>query len=114
MITNTIKVDQKFIKRAGLLFNASLPDILSELLQNSRRAGATRIDITFDEDIDGYVKDSVFTIKDNGVGFFSEGTDINLGSTKWDETTQVKEDPAGCGIFSLAHCENVSISANNY
>ena len=40
MITNTIKVDQKFIKRAGLLFNASLRDIFTELLPKEWRGNA--------------------------------------------------------------------------
>ena len=46
-------VSSKTITKVTRLFNGTIGDILGELLQNSRRAGASRIDIACCADQDG-------------------------------------------------------------
>ena len=102
-MTNTFKIgiNPKILDKARNFFNSTTKDIINELLQNSRRAGATKVKVTKS------VNTNTVTIEDNGVGIFSNGVAINLGGSEWDEETQKREDPAGCGLFSLANLDSV-------
>lgn len=93
-----IQVSPKLIEKASRLFNATLKEVLNELLQNSRRAGASRINITAMER-DGQ---QWIVIADDGCGFRDEAT-ILLGESGWDDGTVCREDPAGMGVFALAN-----------
>lgn len=95
---NTFRVglNTKILEKARNFFNASLTDILNELLQNARRAGATLVTITLNPTT------MALTVEDNGSGIFRDGIAIDLGGSGWDGTMQASEDPAGCGLFSLA------------
>lgn len=95
----TIAVSDKIIQQAPALFNASLTDIFTELLQNSRRAGAQSVKITMEKrnETDWII------FQDDGIGFFSNGVEIILGGSGWEESIQKSEYPAGMGIFSLAN-----------
>ena len=94
--TFRIGINPKLLEKAQNFFNASLTDILNELLQNARRAGATCVAITFN------TTTTTLTVEDNGSGIFRDGIAIDLGGSGWDGTMQASEDPAGCGLFSLA------------
>ena len=45
---------EKVLRKSPELFNQSLPTVLAEVLQNSRRAGATRVEIEANEENPGY------------------------------------------------------------
>ena len=82
------------------MFDASAETILSELLQNARRAGSTHIDIT--------VKmtsawDAQITIKDNGQGIENPAIILSYGENDWENDTTVREDAAGMGFACLAN-----------
>ena len=91
-------VSPKTITKVTRLFNGTIGDILGELLQNSRRAGATRIDIACCADQDG----ARLTLVDDGTGVADPQTMIALGDSGWSERIHEAEDPAGMGVFSLA------------
>jgi len=95
--TFRIGINPKLLEKARNFFNASLTDILNELLQNARRAGSIHVAIAFNPTT------MTMTVEDNGSGIFRHGVTINLGGSGWDGTMQASEDPAGCGLFSLAN-----------
>lgn len=99
-MTRTIKatVSQGILKRATRLFDASTTDILNELFQNARRAGATDLHL-YPHEING---EQYIALVDNGKGIDDPATLLNLGHSEWENKTQVSEDPAGMGFFSLA------------
>ena len=97
----------QIIKQAPALFNASFNDILTELLQNSRRAGAKTVKITIEkrDEIDWMI------VQDDGIGLFAHGVQITMGASHWQESIQENEHSAGMGLFSLAN-RGCSIDAN--
>ncbi len=70
-----------------------------ELLQNSRRAGAARVDISATPLGDGAFN---VVVRDNGRGLDDPAKLVGLGSSDWDAATEAVEDPAGCGFFALS------------
>lgn len=87
-------VNQRLLTKADRLFTGTLDGRIIELLQNARRAGATKVTITND---DGWV-----TVRDNGQGISDFTKLLNLGGSGWDDSCEKSEDPAGVGIFCLA------------
>ena len=81
-------------------FNATTADILSELLQNSRRSGATAVAVT--------KADHLITISDDGRGISDPQALLAFGRSNWDRPTD-NENPAGMGIYSLARAGDVTI-----
>ena len=67
--TFKIEVSETIIHQASALFNASLEDIFTELLQNSRRAGATSVHIS----LETIEEQELLCIEDNGIGMFDHG-----------------------------------------
>lgn len=91
-------VGQSMIGRVTRLFNNSVEDVLTELLQNARRAGAARIDIdSFD-----LADRQVLVIREDGSGIDDPAKLVTLGDSGWDSEIAHREDPAGMGVFSLA------------
>lgn len=91
-------VGQSMISRVTRLFNNSVQDVLTELLQNARRAGATRVDIdSFD-----LADQPTLVIRDNGTGIDDPAKLVTLGDSGWNQEIAHREDPAGMGVFSLA------------
>lgn len=91
-------VGQSLIGKVSRLFNNSVTDVLNELLQNARRADASRIEIDVVDD-DGR---SILVVRDDGSGVADPAKLVTLGDSGWNEATQHREDPAGMGVFSLA------------
>lgn len=92
------QVDPAAITKVTRLFNNTLVDTLAELIQNSRRAGATVIDLDVAE-ADGQ---SWLVIADDGAGIADPAVILALGRSGWDDNIARREDPAGMGVFSLA------------
>ena len=94
-------IHQDAIHRVSEFFNATTHDIMNELLQNARRAGASRVDVTT----------GIWTIKvsDDGAGIADPTAILAFGQTGWDDPDALSENPAGMGIYSLARCERVEI-----
>ena len=101
-MTNQINVGinpQKILQVASKIFNATMRDILIELLQNCRRAQANNVWINSE-----LIKEGLYRVmvKDDGNGFSLTEDSITLGGSNWNEEIQEQEDPAGMGLFSLA------------
>lgn len=99
------------VDTAGLLakidrmFDASPVTVFSELLQNSRRAGAKLVTII--------IKDNVI-YEDDGKGVEDPAILLNLAARGWDDATQDSEDPAGMGFFCLSGFEQVHVESLNW
>ena len=103
MKTIQATVSPRLLKKATRLFTGTREGRVIELLQNARRAGATRVEIT---NLDG-----VATVRDNGSGIQDFATLINLGASGWQPSLDASEDPAGVGVFCLAP-RTVAIRSN--
>jgi hypothetical protein len=91
-------VGQALITKVSRLFNGTASDVLNELFQNARRAGATRIDVGLGE-CDGR---PALLITDDGSGIDDPASFVTLGQSGWNSEIAHREDPAGMGVFSLA------------
>jgi len=69
--------------------------VVGELMQNARRAGASRIDFTVDID------NKTATALDDGCGISDFQMLIALCDSGWDEQVQLIDKPFGMGLFSL-------------
>jgi hypothetical protein len=103
------EVSQDLIQKADRLFLNSDASVWTELLQNSRRAGATCVEIQIDEQPE---KQCLVTIRDNGKGVSDFRKLVMLGKSGWDQETEKKEDPAGMGLFALCRSE-VEVHSGN-
>lgn len=91
-------VGQALITRVSRLFNGTLGDVLSELFQNARRAGAKGIYVALYNLPDG----PVLSIHDDGRGIEDPAKLLTLGDSGWQSDILRREDPASMGVFSLA------------
>lgn len=91
-------VSQAAISKVGRLFNGTVSDVLNELFQNARRAGASLVEVEM-LDLAGH---STLVIRDDGRGIDDPAALVTLGHSGWDATIAQREDPAGMGMFSLA------------
>ena len=87
-------IHQDALTRVPDFFNATNRQILNELFQNCRRAGATRVDVS--------VSERAVTISDDGRGIENPQTLLSFGQTGWNGDTTRSEHPAGMGLYSLA------------
>src|SRR5580765_7564443 len=94
MNTISAQVNPRLLTKANRLFTGSLSGRIIEILQNARRAGATRVEITNDG--------GLVTVRDNGKGISDFSKLLDLGNSGWDEEFESSEDPAGVGLFCLA------------
>jgi hypothetical protein len=109
MIVKTIKAQvntKALLKNASSLFSGDFKDIATELLQNSRRAEASQVEITVDED--------KITFKDNGTGIQDPSVVLNIATSNWDDEIVNSEHPAGMGVFSLAARKGVVIRSQDW
>ncbi|AMK23266.1 MULTISPECIES: ATP-binding protein [Sphingomonadaceae] len=100
MLPSTIsaRVSQDAITKVTRLFNGTITDVLNEMLQNSRRARSTGIDV----DIAQFDGQPTLLISDDGSGIDDPTTILTLGQSDWGADLVRREDPAGMGVFSLA------------
>lgn len=102
------EVAAEAIEKVGRLFNASIDDIMGELLQNARRAGATKVVI--DQITDPRFGEAV-RVCDNGVGLAGPRSLFSLGHSDWSQALSRSEDAAGMGFFALANRGAMIIAA---
>lgn len=88
------KVDQRLLTKAERLFSGSKEGRITEMLQNSRRAGAKTVWIE--------CRQSKVTYVDDGHGLSDFGQLLAMGFSGWSDDVEAAEDPAGSGFFSLA------------
>ena len=95
-------VSQSILKKAPRFFG-SPQSILTELFQNSFRAGAKTVTITWNKE------NRVLQFKDDGCGCKPEDL-IVVGESGWSKDSPAV-DPAGIGVFSILrpeYCEQVT------
>ncbi|MDE0334234.1 MAG: hypothetical protein OXI64_04695 [Defluviicoccus sp.] len=105
------RVHDSALKRVTRFFTSSFYEIFVEGLQNSRRAGATRVRVTVDtpagQPADGAPEPSetplTVTVTDDGVGIQNPAVLLSFGENGWSDDLVAREDAAGMGILSLAH-----------
>ncbi|CCW17322.1 hypothetical protein EBBID32_16610 [Sphingobium indicum BiD32] len=92
------QVDPAAITKVTRLFNNTLGDVLTELIQNARRAGASLVDL----DVTDTETARWLLVRDDGAGIADPAIVLALGKSGWDDAVVRREDPAGMGVFSLA------------
>ncbi len=104
------RIHESAVKRVTRIYAATAAEILAEILQNSRRAGATRVriavtapaarpDETATETGDTPL---IVTITDDGAGIADPAVLLSFGENGWDDALVRREDAAGFGFASLA------------
>ena len=103
------RIHESAVKRVTRIYAATLADIFAETLQNSRRAGATRVHIAVSGS--GGAPDAgepyfTVTVCDDGAGIADPAVLLSFGENGWDDALVRREDAAGFGFASLArrHC----------
>ena len=97
------RVHDGAIDRVTRFFNATLADAFVELVQNSRRAGATRMDVVTQARPEAEASGGIrVTVTDDGDGIADPAVLLSFGESGWDEDTARREDPAGIGVYALS------------
>ena len=94
------RIHESAIRRVTRTFAATLTDAFSEILQNARRAGATRVRVTLTGPADS--GPLTVTVTDDGAGIADAGVLLSFGENGWNEDLVAAEDAAGMGMLSLA------------
>ena len=92
------RVGDSAIDKVTRLFSASLADIFTETLQNSRRGGANRVAATIEQDGDT----TRVTLIDDGAGIADPAVLLTFGESNWKAGIAEAEDPAGFGLLALS------------
>lgn len=75
---------------------------ITEMLQNCRRAGATRIDIE--------LEDSYLRITDDGCGITDPAALFVAGMSGWSEEVMLRDEPFGLGFrAALLNCDEIAV-----
>ncbi len=97
-----------FLKNFGEVFSGE-QICIQELLQNSRRANASKIQISINP-----TAPCSLTIKDDGSGISDFQTLLTLGQSDWDRSTTKNENPFGLGFFAMLYAaKRIKIKSNN-
>ena len=98
------RIHDSAIRRVTRIYASTLSDVMTEALQNSRRAGATRVRIavgTLVEPSSGEPRFTV-TIADDGAGIADPAVLLSFGENGWSDDLVRREDAAGFGFASLS------------
>ena len=98
--------EKKFFSSMKHSFASSF-SIIPEMMQNSRRAGATKVEFTFNPDT------KTLVVSDDGEGIDNFAVLLSLCDSGWDQSTMQADNPFGMGFFSLFFaCEEVQVESN--
>ena len=75
------RIHDSAIRRVTRTFAATLTEAFTEILQNSRRAGATRVRVA----VSGSDGDLAVTVTDDGAGIADPGVLLSFGENGWSE-----------------------------
>ena len=97
------RVHDGAIDRVTRFFNASASDAFVELIQNTRRSGATRLDVVTEAVPEAEASGGIrVTVTDDGDGIADPSVLLSFGESGWDAETAEREDPAGIGVYALS------------
>ena len=97
------RVHDGAIDRVTRFFASSLAEAFIELIQNSRRSGATRVDVVTEAVACAGASGGIrVTVSDDGDGIADPAVLLSFGESGWDEDTARREDPAGMGVYALS------------
>jgi mannitol/fructose-specific phosphotransferase system IIA component (Ntr-type) len=93
----------QLIKNLGYVFSDS-KKVLAEMMQNARRAKATEIRFSMEDDI--------LCVEDNGIGIEEFQKLLTIADSGWDNETTSEENPFGLGFLSaLFSASRVSVES---
>ena len=112
------RIHKSAVKQVTRIYAATLADIFAETLQNSRRAAATRVNISVSapparpDEAAPETGDAPFTVtvSDDGAGIADPAVLLSFGENGWDDDLVRREDAAGFGFASLAR-RNCAVSS---
>ena len=97
-----MKVNQQNLVKTLRLGFSNPETVLSELLQNARRAGATAVNFT--------CQGNCLTIEDDGCGIGDFQNLLSVAESGWDAETIEREHPFGIGFLSaLYSCRRITV-----
>ena len=97
------RVHDGAIDRVTRFFDAGLAQAFTELIQNSRRSGATRVDVITEIVSQDETSAAIrVTVSDDGAGIADPAVLLSFGESGWDQVTAQREDPAGMGVYALS------------
>jgi anti-sigma regulatory factor (Ser/Thr protein kinase) len=113
MSSISIKSNTKSLMSALSVTFTDKTKVLSEIIQNSRRANASCIDITYCADTENKVVTEI-TITDDGIGIENMQDIFTIGGSGWDEQVTSKENPYGIGSIAMLYaCQSLVIESVN-
>ena len=98
------RIHDSAIRRVTRIYASTLSDVMTEALQNSRRADATRVRIAVAPlagQLSGEPRFTV-TIADDGSGIVDPAVLLSFGENGWSDDLVRREDAAGFGFASLS------------
>lgn len=105
MKTIQVQTDDSIIQKLKNAFT-SPATVLSEAMQNARRAGASFVRVR-------YLDEDAISIEDNGKGISDLADFLTLAGSGWDEDVIEREGAFGMGSFSmLYYCERIIVESN--
>ena len=112
------RIHETAVKRVTRIYAATLADIFTETLQNSRRADAARVRISVSPSrghpaegpADTGGTPLTVTVSDDGGGIADPAVLLSFGENGWDDALVRREDAAGFGFASLAR-RNCTVSS---
>ena len=101
------RIHESAVRRVTRTYAATLAEIFTELLQNARRAGASRVRISVEravveEDVPDGETQFAIAVADDGVGIADPAVLLSFGENGWSDELVRREDAAGFGFASLA------------
>lgn len=105
MKTIQVQTDDSIIQKLKNAFT-SPSTVLSEAMQNARRAGASFVKVR-------YLDEDAISIEDDGQGIADLGDFLTLAGSGWDKDVIEREGAFGMGSFSmLYYCERIIVESN--
>lgn len=105
-IQSVLKVNQENLVKNLRFGFADAATVLGELMQNARRAGATKVEIDF------VPESKTLAIRDDGCGIDSFQTLLTVAESGWDADTIEREHPFGIGFLAaLFACDHLTVES---